>query len=682
MRNIKYLFCILSIVFFGTQLSAQVEGKIILLPDNKTYQVSIIPRTTFNSNFSRTNSAQITLTAPTGAFEVTNVRGAGDQEWAISGFTKAPMENSGFDYYSIELTSQWDLTYTSGEEIILFTFENASVCVGEISIIDDQTDPFLPPNSQNLNVGNLFTILGVGPVNAYQGSAVPTATCPEALDATATAAVGMLNCPEDVTTMTIDIQGGEAPFTIIYTNTTTGAVDSVISDQINTPVTLQNITGGSYTIQIRDAKNSSSILSEVVNAPDPIEFTLNITAANCAVSQDGAVEITDLNRDGAVTFDWNTGFDSTPSISSLDPDTYSVTVTDENGCQASQSAIVKMDGWIMMETEVNDVSCFGSNDGEILITTTGKNFPFTYEWDNGRQVGTGDDLTGLTPGDYTITATDATGVCQEVTTMTISEPEEVFAAALIDSSSLCELETETVVTIDQVQNARGAVSYSLDGIEFTNNNQFSLTAGESYTITVEDAAGCGTDLNVTLPEPSGLSVELPEDIVLNLGNDLEITPDFAASTNVDFTWSPAESLSCADCPNPMATPTRTTTYTLTVSDDNGCVKEASVIVYLSTTRRVFAPNIFSPNGDGLNDLYTIFTSTDALSVNKLQIYDRWGEKVYESPTDFEPGDEFNHGWDGRFHGQPAPNGVYVYLTEITFVDGKTEVFTGEITLNR
>ena len=149
-----------------------------------------------------------------------------------------------------------------------------------------------------------------------------------------------------------------------------------------------------------------------------------------------------------------------------------------------------------------------------------------------------------------------------------------------------------------------------------------------------------------------------------------------------FNWSPAEDLSCSDCPNPEVIPTRTTTYTLTVSDDNGCQKEASVIVFLSTTRRVFAPNVFSPNGDGLNDLYTIFTSNDTESVNSFKIYDRWGEKVYEAPSSFLPGDDFNHGWNGQVKGQDAPNDVYVYVAEITFIDGKTEVFSGDLTLAR
>jgi len=111
---------------------------------------------------------------------------------------------------------------------------------------------------------------------------------------------------------------------------------------------------------------------------------------------------------------------------------------------------------------------------------------------------------------------------------------------------------------------------------------------------------------------------------------------------------------------------------------------------LSTTRRVYVPNIFSPNGDGLNDLFTIFTSTDALSVNTLQIFDRWGERVYQSPTNFipnidtggTPSGQINHGWDGTINGQIAPNAVYVYMAEITFIDGKTEVFTGDLTLSR
>ncbi len=690
MRIIKYFLCIICLITQGIQLSAQVEGKLILLPDNKTYQVSVISQTTFNAIFSITNSAQITLTAPTGGFELTRLKGiTGD--WTVSGFAKAPVENTNADYFSIQLNAPLqDVVYTAGEEIILFTFENSAVCTGDISIIDDTSDPFLPPNSQFLNVGNLFTIRGVGPINAYQGSAFPSAVCPDALEATASATVGSLNCPDDVTTMVLDINGGNSPFTIVLTNTLTSEIDSVVSEQVNTPITLQNITGGEYNIQIFDGKNANIVLTEIVNAPEPITFDLDIKFANCEESQDGSIEVTTINRRGDITYEWSNGLNSTTKIVNLAPDTYVLTVTDENGCQAAQEAIVKMDGWIDMTATSADVSCFGMNDGIISTITSGKNPPFTYAWDNGTATGTGDNLTGLTGGAYTLTVTDATGVCNQITNLEIAEPDEITALAFVDSSSLCELETSSVVTIDGVLNTRGTVTYSADGIDFSNSNRFVLDAGESYTLTVEDAAGCGTDIEVTLPEASGLAVALPEDLILNLGDNMELAADYDATTDVDFSWTPATGLSCEDCPNPQVTPTSTTTYTLTVSDDNGCIKTASVIVYLSTTRRVYAPNIFSPNGDGNNDIYTIFTSTDALSVNTLQIFDRWGERVYQSPTNFIPGGDtggtfngqLNHGWDGTINGQIAPNDVYIYMAEITFIDGKTEVFTGEVTLAR
>ncbi len=689
MRIIKYFLSTIFLIFLSLQLSAQVEGKLILLPDNKTYQVSVIPQASFNATFSITNSAQITLTAPTGGFELTRLKGV-TGDWMVSGFAKAPTENPSADYFSVQLNSPLqDVVYTAGEEIILFTFENSADCRGDISIIDDTSDPFLPPNSQFLNVGNLFTIRGVGPVNAYQGSAVPNAACPDALEATASATVGALRCPDDVTTMVIDINGGNSPFTIILTNILTGEVDSVVSEQVNTPITLQNITGGDYNIQILDGKNANIILTEVVNAPEPIAFDLDITFANCEASQDGAIEITTINRRGDIRYEWSNGLNSTTKIINLAADTYTITVTDENGCQATQEAIVKMDGWIEMSTAATDVSCFGMNDGIITTETSGKNPPFTYDWDNGTTTGTGANLTGLTGGTYTLTVTDATGVCNQITNLTIAEPDEITALVFVDSSSLCELETSSVVTIDGVLNTRGTVTYSTDGINFSNSNRFVLDAGESYTLTVEDAAGCGTDIEVTLPEASGLSVELPNDLILNLGDDLQFDADYAASSDVNFSWSPEIGLSCYDCPNPEVTPTSTTTYTLTVSDDNGCIKTASVIVYLSTTRRVYTPNIFSPNGDGQNDIYTIFTGPDALSINKLQIFSRWGELVYETPTnalpdgiiDGVPG-QLNHGWDGTINGQIAPNGVYIFMTEITFIDGKTEIFSGELTLTR
>ena len=690
MRSIKYLLCVIIIALFGLDLSAQVRTKIELLADNTTYQVSIAMDRDLLTPFNIITNSTLTIIAPTGGLDLTNLENI-NGSWERSSFVESPPENNSFDYYTISLRGLIDdVEFTEDVFVPIFSFENNAICLSDISFINNVTDPFIF-NSANINVGNLFVVSGIGPFNAFDNDGFEGAPCPDQLDATASATVGTLACSDDVTTMVIDIQGGSAPFTIIYTNTTTGEVDSVISNQLNTPVTIQNIEGGDYTIRIQDDKNGSSVLTEVVSAPEPIELDIAVTFANCENSLDGAIEIMDINRMRNISYEWSNGLDQTTRIEDLNEGTYMLTVTDENGCAITEEVIVKMDGWIDVDAVANEISCYGMDDGELAITATGKNAPFTYNWDNGTDTGTGDNLTGLIPGMYDITVTDATGVCNEVvTSLEITEPAEVTALALVDSSSICELETESIVTVEDVENSRGALSYSLDGINFNSSNRFVVDAGESYMITVRDAAGCTANVDATIPAPSGLSVDLPTDLILNLGDDLDLDADFAATTDVNFEWSPAESLSCSDCPNPQATPTSTTTYTLTVSDDNGCIKEASVIVFLSTTRRVYIPNAFSPNGDGLNDLFTIFTSTDAVSVNTLQIFDRWGERVYQSPDSFipnidiggTPSGQINHGWDGTINGQIAPNEVYVYLTEITFIDGKTEVFSGELTLAR
>lgn len=681
MQITKYVLCLLSVLFFGTSLSAQVQGQITLLPDNKTYEVSIIVDRDLTAPSNIVINGQFTVYAATGGLELVNIRSI-NGEWEQSSFVKSPPENHSFDYYSIALSSGFDdVDFVGGQATPLFTFENNAVCLSDIYFIDDDNDPFIF-NSQNFNVGNYFAISGVGFGNAFEGSSFIGAPCPEALAATASATVGTLNCHDDVTTMTINVNGGEPPYTVVWTNTETNVVDSVISNQLSTPITLQNISGGSYSIQITDAKNSRNFLSEVITAPDSLAAQIVIANANCEESQDGSVTVQSVNRNTAPMYEWSNGMVSTSQIINLDPGTYNLTLTDDNGCEAIQEAIVKMDGWIEMESEASDISCFGMNDGTLTVNANGKNFPFDITWDNGNQSGVGENPTNLEPGTYYVTATDNTGVCHKIDTLEIIEPDSLIASARIDSSSICELQTESIVTIEGVLNSRGAVTYSADGINFDSDNRFVLNAGQSYTLSVEDAAGCGTDMEVTLPEPSGLSVDLPSDLVLKLGDNLTLDPDYAATTNVNFQWSPPEGLSCDDCPNPEVVPTNTTTYTLKVSDDNGCVKETSVIVYLLTDRRVYTPNIFSPNGDGSNDLYTIFTSTDALSVNTLQIFDRWGERVYESPSDFVAGDEFRHGWDGKVNGQIAPNGVYVFMAEISFIDGRTEIFSGELTLTR
>ncbi len=119
-------------------------------------------------------------------------------------------------------------------------------------------------------------------------------------------------------------------------------------------------------------------------------------------------------------------------------------------------------------------------------------------------------------------------------------------------------------------------------------------------------------------------------------------------------------------------------YGLTVADENGCTTTTTLMV----NRRAdyYIPNAFSPNGDGINDYFTMYPGRSVHRVSHLRIYGRWGEEVYGASTlllDLE-----SRGWDGRFEGKPCPNGVYLYWLEVLYEDGRQEQMTGDVVLLR
>jgi len=112
----------------------------------------------------------------------------------------------------------------------------------------------------------------------------------------------------------------------------------------------------------------------------------------------------------------------------------------------------------------------------------------------------------------------------------------------------------------------------------------------------------------------------------------------------------------------------------------GCIGFDTVTVFVRLERPVYAPNIFTPNQDGINDLFTIFTGPATEIIEELYIFDRWGNRVYEG---FGLGsNDTNEGWDGKFRGRDMNPGVYVWIAKIRFIDNERQFFSGDITLLR
>ncbi len=158
------------LALFCLSLTAQVKFKVKLLPDNVTYQVLFKPEATWSAPLNAVPSSQVTLRVPTGGFTVGTVTGLAGN-WSHTGTTVAPLENPGYDYIYFGLQGATSaITFNNGVEVPILNFKNAGTCTGELELLDHDTDPFMPPNSQSVNVGNSITIIGAGFGNAYTGN--------------------------------------------------------------------------------------------------------------------------------------------------------------------------------------------------------------------------------------------------------------------------------------------------------------------------------------------------------------------------------------------------------------------------------------------------------------------------------------------------------------------------------
>jgi gliding motility-associated-like protein len=113
---------------------------------------------------------------------------------------------------------------------------------------------------------------------------------------------------------------------------------------------------------------------------------------------------------------------------------------------------------------------------------------------------------------------------------------------------------------------------------------------------------------------------------------------------------------------------------------DGCEGQDQIRVNVSKARLVYIPNAFTPNGDGENDKWRVFTGPGVRKILGVQLFDRWGNHVFSNLSPEDPNREGSSGWDGRIDGGLLHPGVYVYLVEIQFIDGRIFIYRGDVTL--
>ncbi len=180
------------------------------------------------------------------------------------------------------------------------------------------------------------------------------------------------------------------------------------------------------------------------------------------------------------------------------------------------------------------------------------------------------------------------------------------------------------------------------------------------------------------PEPFALArkkftVNAGPDVTINLGESTIFNPTVGTLIVTALNWSPVDNLSCSNCESPDASPSATTQYTITVTDDAGCTASDNLIVNVNNPD-LLVPTAFSPNGDGVNDWFHALNKN--IQKFNLEVFNRWGERVYQTS---DPQD----GWNGIYKGMEQEMGTYVWKCEYVFMGSdKPKSAKGNVTLVR
>ncbi|MEZ5042923.1 MAG: gliding motility-associated C-terminal domain-containing protein [Saprospiraceae bacterium] len=427
---------------------------------------------------------------------------------------------------------------------------------------------------------------------------------------------------------------------------------------------------GFYTDTLVSQANCDSIVSlNLIVNPNP-SFIIEGDAALCLG------ESTSLSPNANFeTYLWSNG-STAPSIAINTAGVFTLSVTDENGCTGVASKTVEVSQLATSIEAVEfpngyEISCPQAADGQLKAVSQGGIMPYQWQWSNGSQT---EQIVALGPGNYSLTVTDAFG-CETVHSYALVAPPG-FDIDVSVTPPLC-VEDGGLVEVF-VDGATGPYTFQV-GANTQSQGLFDHIEAGSYPILVTDANGCFVSGSVDVPQaafqlfPSFTTARITEGDSIGLG----ISANF---TITKINWEPQRWLSCPDCPTPNARPEGSTIYTATVFAENGCALQASFLIEVGPFDGMFIPNGFSPNGDGLNDLYVVHADQRVQLINMLMIFDRWGNLLFEA-SDF-PANDPAFSWDGTYRGKEASTGVYTYYTRITLQNGQTRVYQGDLTLLR
>lgn len=427
------------------------------------------------------------------------------------------------------------------------------------------------------------------------------------------------------------------------------------------------------------------------NVPEPVPITIDsalISAPRCYESNDGKITLLAKGGTGPYRYQWLFPNVNSPTIMNLGDSTYYVNIIDALNCSHLDSVRLRQPDSIRVDIILGstlDVTCPGKSDGRITTAWTGGNKGRgTFQWNP--NINPPDSIaTNLKAGRYVLQVTDVNG-CKGSNEYTILEPPPIRIQMTPVDTPKCENDQIDFSVLQANGGSGPAFRFTINsGAPNDLGNLVPLFSG-NYSVRVYDKNNCYIDTSVTILNPSNLlSLDFGKDIdSIQLGDSIFL--DGKLNSNVPIstiTWTPSNTVHDPTTTSSFASPTKNTLYILSVVDENGCEVTDQITIIVRNTRKFYAPNIFSPNGDNINDFFTLQIGQGVKALKSLQIFDRWGNKVYNLENPIIDTESLNT-WNGRYanNGDLMSPAVFVYIAEVVFQDGSTIFYRGDLTLLR
>ena len=407
-------------------------------------------------------------------------------------------------------------------------------------------------------------------------SATYTLTAPSAI-AAQTVTIVNVTCQAEGSVTVIDT-GGTPGYTYLWSGGQT--VDSIT-----------NQPAGTYNLTVTDAAGCTATASYTIGtAPGGVVFGQPVIVnTNCNGDSTGSITVIATGGHGTITYIWSTTA-TTATITGLGAGTYTVTASDTTGCSASASYTITQPSPVIFGVPIiTNVLCYGGSSGSIAASATGGTGTITYLWGNGSTTGT---ITGLSIGNYCVTATDSNG-CSASVCYNITQPTQIS----VDSSNVVPVTCTAVGTIT-IYVSGGTPGYTYSWSNTQTSNPVNVTQAGTIGVTITDANGCTVTDSVVETAGAGAvridSADITGVTCYGDSNGIIVVYASTDSTGGPITYSWSNSSTSYKITGLKGG----VTYTVTATDSAGCSVTASYIVPQPNAITFNAPVYIQPTCNG------------------------------------------------------------------------------------